>query len=153
VLGIGLALTGTYVFSLGNLISTRATADGADLPNAIARGMTWGSAFVGALALARGLPLVIDPTPRYLLSLLYLAIPASVLGFFAYLSLVARVGADRAAYATVLFPVIALAVSTLLEGYVWTRWALAGLPLVLLGNLVIFGRWPGPRQALSLSGR
>ncbi len=141
-LGIGLALAGTYVFSLGNLVSTRATADGTDLPNAIARGMTWGAAFLGVLTMVRGLPLVIELTPGYLLSLIYLAIPGSVLGFFAYLSLVARIGADRAAYATVLFPVIALAVSTLLEGYMWTPWALAGLPLVLLGNLVIFYKAP-----------
>ncbi|HYH37678.1 MAG TPA: DMT family transporter [Azospirillum sp.] len=144
-LGIGLALAGTYVFSLGNLVSTRATGDGTDLPNAIVRGMTWGAAFLGVLAVARGLPLVIEPTPRYLLSLLYLALPGSVLGFFAYLSLVARIGADRAAYATVLFPVIALAVSTALEGYAWTPWAVGGLPLILLGNLVIFWKRPGAR--------
>ncbi|WP_207459677.1 DMT family transporter [Azospirillum sp. SYSU D00513] len=150
-LGIGLALAGTYVFSIGNLVSTRATADGTDLPNAIARGMAWGSVFLLALTQLRGLPLVIEPTPRYLLSLLYLAVPGSVLGFFAYLSLVARIGAARAAYATVLFPVIALAVSTLLEGYVWTPWALAGLPLVLLGNLVIFARWPAAWRGVALS--
>ncbi|HET8726799.1 MAG TPA: DMT family transporter [Alphaproteobacteria bacterium] len=139
-LGIGLALAGTFVFSLGNLASMRATGDGFDLPNAIARGMTWGAAFLAAFALARGRSFIMDPSPGYLLSLAYLAVPGSVLGFLAYLSLVARVGADRAAYATVLFPVVALAVSTVLEGYVWTPWALAGLPLILLGNVVIFAR-------------
>ncbi|AWK86522.1 DMT family transporter [Azospirillum thermophilum] len=139
-IGIALAFCGTYVFSVGNFVSTRATADGTDLPNAIVRGMSWGAALLGLWIGLRGLPPAIEPTPRYLLSLAYLAVIGSVVGFFAYLSLVARVGADRAAYATVLFPVIALAVSTLLEGYHWTIWAAAGLPLVLAGNLVIFTR-------------
>jgi len=153
-LGVALVLLGTYVFSLGNLVSLRVTGPGAgpgpeegagkgiDLPNAIARGMTWGALFLALFALARGSAFVVEWTPVYLLSLLYLAVPGSVVAFLAYLSLLRRVGADRAAYATVLFPVVALTVSTLFEGYLWTPWSLAGLPLVLLGNLVIFARLP-----------
>ncbi|MEO3434508.1 DMT family transporter [Inquilinus sp. CAU 1745] len=144
--GVALALGGTFVFSLGNLVSLRAASDGVDLPNAVARGMTWGAVFLALLVLARGRGFAIDLSPAYLLSLLYLAIPGSILAFLAYLSLVARVGADRAAYATVLFPVVALAVSTVLEDYVWTPWAIAGLPLILLGNVVIFAR-PMRRRA------
>lgn len=147
-LGVALVLLGTYVFSLGNLVSLRVTGPGAgpgagiDLPNAIARGMTWGALFLALFALARGSAFVVEWTPVYLLSLLYLAVPGSVVAFLAYLSLLRRVGADRAAYATVLFPVVALTVSTVFEGYLWTPWSLAGLPLVLLGNLVIFARLP-----------
>lgn len=137
-LGIALALGGTFVFSLGNLVSLRAARGGLDLPNVVARGMSWGAAFLALLVLVRGRGFGIELTPEYLLSLLYLAIPGSVLAFLAYLTLVGRVGADRAAYATVLFPVVALTVSTMLEGYVWTPAAIAGLPLILLGNLVIF---------------
>lgn len=150
-LGVALVLLGTYVFSLGNLVSLRVTGpgmgEGIDLPNAIARGMTWGALFLALFALARGSAFVVEWTPVYLLSLLYLAVPGSVVAFLAYLSLLRRVGADRAAYATVLFPVVALTVSTLFEGYLWTPWSLAGLPLVLLGNLVIFARLPERRGA------
>ena len=71
-------------------------------------------------------------------ALLYLAAIGSALGFLAYLALVARVGPERAAYTTVLSPVIALAVSWLLEGYQWSPWALIGAPLILVGNVVIF---------------
>ncbi len=140
MLGIALALAGTYVFSLGNLVSARLA--GIDLPNAVARGMLWGVAFLALAALAAGSPVTIEPTARYLVSLAYLAVPGSVVGFLAYLSLIARVGAERAAYATVLFPVVALAMSTALEGYRWTPWAAAGLPLILLGNVMIFARLP-----------
>ena len=149
--GIAMALGGTYVFSVGNFISRRATGDGTDLPNAVARGMAWGVVFLLATILARGLPIVIEPSARYLLSLAYLAVPGSILGFLAYLSLVRRVGADRAAYATVLFPVVALAVSTVLEGYRWTPLALAGLPLVLAGNVVTFAPLPRLRRPLSVA--
>lgn len=152
VIGIGLVLAGTATFSLGNLVSLRATGDGTDLPNAVARGMSWGALFLALFALLQGHGLPFDFSARYVGSLLYLAIPGSVIGFTAYLMVVARAGADRAAYATVLFPVLALAVSTLAEGYHWTPGAMAGLPLILLGNVVIFARFgkgsmPGKRAA------
>ena len=51
-----------------------------------------------------GMPFALAPSPRYLGALLYLAIPGSVIGFTAYLLLVGRIGPDRAAYSTVLFP-------------------------------------------------
>lgn len=147
VIGIALALGGTYLFSLGNLASLRATAAGLDLPNAVARGMTWGAVLLAAVVLARGERFTIDLSPVYLASLVYLAVPGSVIGFLAYLSLVSRVGADKAAYATVLFPVLALAVSTAFEGYGWTPEAFVGLALVLAGNVVVFARFPGSRPA------
>ncbi|WP_334174974.1 EamA family transporter [Pseudoxanthobacter sp.] len=147
ILGVLLAAGGSYCFSLGNLASLQATRSGIDLPNAVARGMLWGAALLAAVALMRGYPFIVDWRPAYFLSLLYLAVPGSVIGFVAYLSLVARVGADRAAYATVLFPVVALTISTLVEGYEWTLTAFIGLALVLAGNIVVFARWPGRRAA------
>ncbi len=144
LVGIGLSLAGTLVFSLGNLVSLKATATGTDLPNAAARAMLWGSLFLALFALARGAPFVFDWSPAYVGSLAYLIGPGTLFGLMAYLWLVGRIGPDRAAYATVLFPVVALCVSTVLEGYHWTPWAMAGLPLVLLGNVVIFS---GPKEA------
>lgn len=66
-----------------------------------------------------------------------LAVFGSVLAFTAYLTLLGRIGASRAAYATVLFPPIALGISTVVEGYQWTWSALIGLPLVLVGIVLI----------------
>ena len=66
-------------------------------------------------------------------SLLYLALIGSVLAFACYLTLLGRIGADRAAYATVMFPVVALAVSTAVEGYRWTMPAVLGVVAVLAG--------------------
>jgi drug/metabolite transporter (DMT)-like permease len=138
-LGVALAAAGAYCFSLGNLISQPATRAAGDLPNAIARAMTWGTAILAAAVAARGLSFKPTLTPAYLGGLVYLAAIGSVFGFLAYLALVARIGPARAAYTTVLSPVIALAMSSLLEGYLWSRWALVGAPLILLGQVVMFG--------------
>jgi drug/metabolite transporter (DMT)-like permease len=100
---------------------------------------------LGALAL--GMPFTAETSTRYLGSLLYLAIPGSVVAFTAYLVLVGRIGPDRAAYSTVLFPIVALTVSTVFEGYHWTAPALCGLALVLGGNLLAF--LPSARPALA----
>lgn len=136
--GILLALAGTYSFSLGNLISGKASANGVDLPNAIARGMSWGVVILAVIILARGQNIVPHLTTPYLGGLIYLALIGSVVGFLAYLSLVNRVGATKAAYVTVISPVIALAVSSILENYAWDPQAALGISLIIMGNLIIF---------------
>lgn len=138
LLGLGLALTGTLCFSAGNLLSSRMQSLGLTpwLTNTWA--MLIGSTILGVGALALGMPFTFEPTMLYAGSLLYLAIPGSVIGFTAYLLLVGRIGPDRAAYSTVLFPVVALTLSTLFEGYQWTALAGAGLLLVLGGNVMAF---------------
>jgi drug/metabolite transporter (DMT)-like permease len=138
LIGLALTLGGTLCFSCGNLLSSRMQTLGLTpwLTNTWA--MLIGSTTLGIGALALGMPFALDPSPRYLGALLYLAIPGSVIGFTAYLLLVGRIGPDRAAYSTVLFPIVALTISTIYEGYHWTPLALGGLALVLAGNLLAF---------------
>jgi drug/metabolite transporter (DMT)-like permease len=146
--GLGLAMAGTYCFSLGNLLSGAMQKQGQTPLQTNAWAMLIGATVVAAYALATGQPMNFDASPRYIGAWLYLAIPGSVIGFTAYLTLVGRMGADRAAYCTVLFPVVALNVSALVEGYVWTGPALLGLALVAAGNVVVFwkGSFSGVRQ-------
>jgi len=144
--GLLFGLAGTYVFSLGNLASMKAGGLGLDLPNITARGMSWGVLFLALWSALRGHAFVIEPTPAYLGSLVYLSVVGSVAGFLAYLALVRRAGADRAAYATVAFPVVALTVSTVLEGYHWSPLAVLGLPAILLGNVLVFAPPLGRRK-------
>jgi len=42
-----------------------------------------------------------------------------------------------ATYATLLFPLVALAISTLVENYRWTPGAGMGIVLILAGNLLV----------------
>jgi drug/metabolite transporter (DMT)-like permease len=70
----------------------------------------------------------------------YLALFGSVIAFGAYLTLLGQIGADRASYSSLLFPLVALGFSTLFEGYQWSVPALAGVVLVLAGNFLVLSR-------------
>lgn len=141
-IGILLALAGTYAFSLGNLISVRVTSLGVDLPNAIFRGMAWGTLGSALVSIATGQRFVIPTPPEYWAALGWLSLIASVTGFLCYLSLVNRLGAAKAGYMAVLFPLIALSISTLLEDYRWHWIASVGVILILLGCLMVFAPTP-----------
>jgi len=136
--GILLSALGTFGFSLGNMISLRHQSHKLDLFTTNGYAMLYGTLIMGAIALARGDNFVPEATLRYLGSLLYLAIFGSVIAFSAYFSLVRRIGANKAAYSTLLFPPVALLLSTLYEGYVWHLNAGIGIVLILAGNLVMF---------------
>ncbi|TCM52650.1 drug/metabolite transporter (DMT)-like permease [Rhizobium sp. PP-F2F-G48] len=138
--GVGLSALGTLFFSLGNMVSRRNSAGGIAPVIANAWGMTYGAIVLLLLIALTGTPVVAPPDTRYLIALLYLAAFGSVIGFTTYLMLVSRVGSSRAAYTTVLFPVVALSLSTVYEGYHWTPLAILGLVLTLAGNVVIFAR-------------
>lgn len=154
-LGLALSLLATYSASLGNMVSVRHKAAGIPVVESNTLGMSYGALFSLLLALITGQPLAFDLSPAYVGSLLYLALFASVFGFGCYLTLVQRIGADRAAYATVLFPLVALGLSTLFEGYRWTVVGAAGVVLVLSGNLLVLvaGRARRPLPPLQLIER
>jgi len=138
--GLGLCVMGTLFFCSGNMISTVVQRRGVPLLSATAWGMTYGCAVLLALNVIRGNAFIIEPTVTYIGSLLYLSVGASVLAFMAYLTLLRRLGAARAGYSTVLFPIIALAVSTLVEGYQWTALAVIGVVFALVGNVLVLRR-------------
>ncbi|WP_075181381.1 DMT family transporter [Pantoea sp. 1.19] len=147
LIGIGLSLLGTWGFSLGNMLSQRHQRHGLDVLSTNGWAMAWGCAVMGLLSLIRGEDFLPAVSLRWLGALLWLAIPGSVIAFGAYFSLLGRIGAARAAYSTLLFPLVALGLSTLWEGYVWHRHAVLGLGLILLGNLVMFYRPATSRTA------
>jgi drug/metabolite transporter (DMT)-like permease len=138
LLGIGLAIIGTLLFSAGNMLSSLQQKAGLKPLTTNAWGMLYGALMLVVICLASGTPFGFEWNGRYIGSLLYLAIPGSVIGFTAYLTLVGRMGPERAAYCTVLFPVVALNISVFVEGYQWTAPALFGLLLVMLGNVLVF---------------
>lgn len=138
--GVGWALLGTMIFSWGNMVSRKNSASGTPPVIANAWGMAVGAAVLLLLVLFTRQEMIVPTDPLYLSALLYLAVFASVIGFTTYLMLVSQIGSAQAGYATVIFPVVALAVSTIFEDYVWTLPAASGVTLALLGNLVMFGK-------------
>ena len=138
--GIALAIAGTYCFSLGNMLSVRHQKRGLKPPTTNAWGMLYGVGILLTLSLTNDVQFTISNDFTYITALLYLAIPGTVIGFTAYLMLVGRIGPDSAAYTTVLFPVVALSISSIYEGYTWSSIAIGGLLLVISGNVIIFSR-------------
>lgn len=106
----------------------------------MAWGMLYGAGFTLALTLALGKPLAFEATPAYVLSLLYLAVFGSVLAFGGFLTLMGRIGAARAGYIGVMVPIVALAISSLFEGYRWEWLAVAGVAVSVAGNVIILRR-------------
>jgi drug/metabolite transporter (DMT)-like permease len=145
LLGVGLALAGTLCFSAGNLLSSVQQRAGLKPMTTNAWGMLYGALALALYCVIAQVPFSTDWSARYLGALVYLVIPGSVIGFTAYLTLVGRLGPERAAYCTVLFPLVALNVSALVEGYQWTPVGLAGLVLVMVGNVWAF-RTPKARD-------
>lgn len=142
LLGIGLSVLGTYGFSLGNMISLRHQKKGLEVMTTNSWAMLYGTLLIATIALVRGDNFTPQWTFSYLGALLYLAVFGSVIAFGAYFTLVGRIGPSNAAYSTLLFPLVALSFSTVYEGYSWQMNAVAGLVLILVGNLVMFARPP-----------
>ena len=138
--GALLALGATYLASLGNMAAMRNTQSGMPVVTANAYGMAYGTVGLALIAALRGTPVDFDPSWPYVVSLLYLSLAGTSLAFGLYLVLIKRIGPSRAAYTSVLFPVVALAVSTLFEGYRWSVPSFMGLAVLVAGNALALSR-------------
>lgn len=135
--GMLLALLATFIASLGNMASARNQQAKLPVVQTNAFGMAYGALTLALIALLSGVPFTYEETLGYTGSLLYLALFGSVLAFGSFLTLLGRIGAAQASYAMVLFPIVALGISTLFEGYQWSVAAIFGVMLVFCGNLLI----------------
>ncbi|MGB0347554.1 MAG: DMT family transporter, partial [Balneolaceae bacterium] len=140
LLGMMLAIGGTLVASLGNITSARNTKAGIPVISCNAFGMTYGGGAMMIIALLSGKELSFIVSTEYIASLLYLAVFGSIIAFGAYLTLVGNIGAGKAAYVSLIAPVIALLISTFLEDYQWTGTSLTGAFLILTGNTIALYR-------------
>lgn len=147
LIGFALSMLATYLASLGNVLSVKLKQLSVPVVQSNTWGMTYGALFCALFALISGAAFNYDPRLAYSVSLILLAVFASVIGFGTYLTLVQKIGAGRAAFSSVLFPLVALSISTVLEGHHWTRLAGAGVVLVLSGNLILLlrRRLPAPQ--------
>ena len=141
VRGVLLCIGATLLASLGNIASAYNQKNN-NLPivQTNAYGMGYGALALIVTAILSGRPFTFDPSMAYVGSLAYLAVFGSIIAFGCYLTLVGNIGADRAAYATLLFPIVALTISTIWEDYLWTPDAGVGIILILLGNAIMVQR-------------
>jgi drug/metabolite transporter (DMT)-like permease len=145
-LGIVFGLGATAVASAGNLAAVRNQRAGVPVLPGTAWSMLYGAVVAALAATLQGVHWTFDVRAPYVLSLAYLSVFGSVAAFCAYLTLMKQVGPARAAYVGIAVPVVALALSTLFEGYRWTWTAALGVVLAVIAN------WVALRPAAPASG-
>jgi drug/metabolite transporter (DMT)-like permease len=146
-LALVIAGLGALTASLGNItsvhnqkIKTSVHNQKINLPviQTNAFGMMYGALFMLIISLIMGKHFSFEISYAYIGSLLYLSIFGSIIAFTCYLTLLGKIGADKAAYVTLIIPVIALILSTIFEEYTWTLYAFVGVALILIGNMLVF---------------
>ncbi len=136
LLGLGLAGIAVVFASLGNIASAYNQRNELALIPSVALGMLYGGLTMFVASYLLGYTPSFDTGPHYVFSLLYLSVFGSILAFSAYLTLVGRMGADKAAYAIVLTPIIAVIVSMVFEDFELKALTAIGIVLIVAGNFL-----------------
>lgn len=136
-IGLAICLVATFCASLGNIISVRNQKAGLSVVHANAFGMLYAAIFLVVYVLIRQESFSFSLSFTYIASLVYLALFGSVFAYGFYLTLLTRVGPERAAYANLIFPIVALLISTIFENYEWTARVAIGIGMILFGNAFI----------------
>jgi len=130
-------LMATFFASIGMLLSGQFQARKMPLVQSNAYSMLYGSIILIFYISLSDVTFSFDTSYSYVLSLIYLAVVASVIGFGVYLKLVGNIGADKASYVNIFTPTIALLLSTLFENYQWSWIGLIGVLLIIVGNVIV----------------
>lgn len=135
-LGVALTLGGILSASLANVVQAGKTGRSVPLVSLLAFSMLYGTLVDAALAWLTAGPPVFPASAGFWAGTAYLAIMGSVVTFPLYYNIVRGIGPGRAAYNGVLVIVIAMLISTFVEGYAWTPLAAAGALLGMAGMLL-----------------
>ena len=137
LLGLALVLASALVASLGNMVSVRNSRAGMNVLAVNAWGMLYGALILFAVVGISDAEFTFSTEPGYVISLLYLAVFGTVVAFATYYILLNDMGPEKASYVIVLFPVVALLLSSIFEDFVWTSNTFLGFALVLIGNAIL----------------
>ena len=130
-------LLATFFASIGMLLSGQFQARKIPLVQSNAFSMLYGSLILVSYITVSDVSFSFNTSYSYVISLVYLALIASVIGFGVYLKLVGNIGADKASYVNIFTPTIALLLSTLFENYEWSWVGLIGVLLIIIGNIIV----------------
>ena len=133
MVGIGLTLLGVLSASAANIMQATEKLRARPIAAMLAWGMLYGTIVNAAFGWVAYGPPVLEYRFGYWLGLVYLGLFASALAFTLYFRIIREVGPGRAAYSSLLVPIIAMAFSTLFEGYRWSLLAIGGGALALFG--------------------
>jgi drug/metabolite transporter (DMT)-like permease len=136
MIGIGFALAAVLSASIANVLQATPTAKLYPMIPTLAVAMLMGAGFSAAFAWAVNGPPVIEMRPVYLGGILYLGLFGSAVSFPLYFGVLRIIGPAKAAYSSVIIPVIAMLLSTLFEGYRWSLLAGSGAALTGIGLII-----------------
>lgn len=131
--GIALTLCGVLSASAANVMQATDTARRYPMTPMLGTAMLIGASANALFALATNGPPVFELRAGYIFGILYLGLFASALAFTLYFGIIRVIGPAKAAYSSVIVPVIAMLLSTLFEGYRWSALAAAGAALAGFG--------------------
>ena len=134
--GIGFTLLGILSASAANVLQATETAKRYPMIPTLAIAMLLGAGVDAVVAWWLTGPPVFEPRMGYVAGILYLALAASALAFPLYYAVLRVIGPAKAAYSSVIVPVIAMTLSTLFEGYRWSPLAIGGAALAGCGLVV-----------------
>ncbi|CAN5287680.1 EamA family transporter [soil metagenome] len=136
LLGIALGVGGTFSASVANVMQGSRIAHRLPMLAILSWAMLLGGSMDAAIAWTLHGPPVIELRAAYVAGVLYLALAGSVVTFPLYYRLIQQIGAGRAAYTSVLIPIIAMLLSTAFEGYRWSLLSGVGAALAMAGMVV-----------------
>ena len=135
-LGMALALAAVLCAGIANVMQASALGRAQPLEAGLVWAMFYGTLINAAVAFALTGPPAFDWSPGYVAGVAYLGIVASAVAFSLYYVLIREIGAGKAAYSSVIIPLVAMSLSTAFEGYRWSVLAVAGAVLALIGLVV-----------------
>lgn len=133
LLGAALAIAGLLSASAANVMQGMEVARRLPIMAVLTWAMLIGAGVNALVAWITAGPPQFEPRAGYMLGIAWLAIAGSVVTFPLYFALIRRMGAGRAAYTGVAVPVLAMLISTLVEGYRWSALAALGAVLAIAG--------------------
>jgi drug/metabolite transporter (DMT)-like permease len=137
--GVAFGAIGSVIVAAGNMAAVRNARAGLPTFPLIADGLVFAIPLVIGACIVQGVGMPFPNDAGWIGAFVYQVLGLSIVSFWCYFTLQGRIGPDRAAFVLVLVPVIALGISSLVEGYVWTAPAVAGVALVAVGNLLALG--------------
>ena len=134
--GMMMVILASLLVSIGSVACEKNEGEHLPACPVLSLNMLYGAVIVAVVALVQGVWPDFDYSGSYMISLLYLVIFGSIMALTSYVALIRRIGADRAAFVDVVYPIVAIAISSIMEDYQWTLTTLAGVLLVVFGNII-----------------
>jgi drug/metabolite transporter (DMT)-like permease len=139
IIGFLMTLSVTFIFSFGSaVVSRNKKINQTPLYTSIAYGCAISSIFLFLFNVARGNEFGFDFSLSYITSLAYLVLVATVLAFICLFYLIQNIGSTRANYTALVYPAIALIISSFFEDLSFNFLSFVGFGMIILALIIEF---------------